>query len=165
MSIWAELQCFDPTGHSESSVQHEHYHTSRESWRGGGDTAPLSRPVQDRVETSQTNRNRVPESFFTSTGNKESNRLGTPEKYSRLHNECSHLFPMWTRKTQSADTVWNNITVCSYKYLVRKLSQRLRFCTETSHARNKKSFKLISCRGQAIRLHSSMNCAWSEPCV
>lgn len=54
--------------------------TSRESWRGGGDTAPLSRPVQDRVETSQANINWVPESFFTSTGEKKPNKWRTPEK-------------------------------------------------------------------------------------
>lgn len=57
--------------------------TSRESRRGGGDTAPRSRPIHDRVETSQANRNWIPKSFFTSTGKTKSNKW-TPEKHSCL---------------------------------------------------------------------------------
>lgn len=66
--------------------------------------APLLPPALTGVETSQAKRNRVPESFFTSTGRKKSNKWRTSEKSNHHSDECSYLTPILMRKMQHADT-------------------------------------------------------------
>lgn len=102
--------------------------TSREGWRGGGGTAPASRPAQHVAATSQVTGTKLQN---VSSAERESSPTSEELQFQRSTENTVVFTPhtglffhsKW-KKMQTADTVWTNITVSNYKYLVRRLTQK-----------------------------------------